>query len=115
MCDRIRLLNRTVFAPLNEMRLVLLLLLALTPLKLIATANSWSLNSPDGRCSIRAFLGQQGELKYQVFYRAKPVLLPSPLGLVRNDEAFDRGLQLEKAEKPQLRQEQYELSAGANP
>jgi hypothetical protein len=97
------------------MRHVFFLFLAVAPLKLTAASNSWSLASPDSRCSITVVLGQHGDLKYQVFYLGKAVLLPSPLGLVRDDQAFDRGLLLEQADRPRLRREEYELFAGTAP
>jgi len=60
-------------------------------------------------------LGELGELRYQAFYNAKPVLLPSPLGLARDDESFERNLVLERAEKAKVRLEEYELFGGTRP
>ena len=77
--------------------------------------NSWSLASPDGRCVISVSLDEQGELSYEVRRGGNPVLLKSPLGLNRDDEAFARGLTLQEAGTVECRREAYELLAGIAP
>ncbi|HWH70042.1 MAG TPA: glycoside hydrolase family 97 N-terminal domain-containing protein, partial [Candidatus Sulfotelmatobacter sp.] len=97
------------------MKSVLMALLGLLPATLPAATNSWWLGSPDGRCAISVTLSTGGELTYQAFRAGKPVLLPSPLGLCREDEAFDHGLTLAEAGNIESRREQYELFAGVTP
>lgn len=52
---------------------------------------------------------------YEVARSGKPVILPSPLGLCRENEAFDHGLKLEAAGAIESRREVYELWAGTQP
>lgn len=80
-----------------------------------ADTNSWSLGSPDESCVISVSLGDRGELSYEVYRGGKPVILNSPLGVCRDDEAFDRGLILQSPGKVESRREVYELFTGAAP
>jgi hypothetical protein len=91
------------------------LLLAALPIGALAAPNSWSLSSQDGKCVIEASLDPEGALRYQVKREGRSVILRSPLGLRRDDEAFDRGLTLESAGKAESRREIYELFAGGEP
>lgn len=77
-----------------------------------ADAASWSLASPDGRCQISVSLSKAGELTYQVKHRRRTVLPDSPLGLRRDDQAFEQGLVLVQAGKVERRRETYELFTG---
>ncbi len=93
----------------------LLIFPALFPGTVLSAPNAWSLKSPDGRCAISVFLNARGELKYQVSRGGSPVLLQSPLGLRREDQAFDRALVLEDSGRTDSRHERYELFAGVVP
>jgi len=89
----------------------LVLLARLAP----ADPGSWSLASPDGSCAISVSLDQDGQLTYQVQRAGKPVILPSPLGLRRDDASFERDLSLKGSGKLETRREIYDLLAGAHP
>jgi len=97
------------------MRLLLFSLLILVGSPLPAAVGSWSLASPDGQCRISVSLDEGGSLSYQVSFRGKAVTQPSPLGLRRDDEGFERDLALEKAEESRSQVEKYELFAGVLP
>lgn len=97
------------------MKVLLAVLAASLPGIVLAAGNSWSLASPDGRCVISVALDEQGQLNYQVSRAGKPVILKSPLGLRRDDQAFDRGLALQDEGKQETRRETYELFAGTCP
>ncbi len=77
--------------------------------------NSWSLESPDGKCRIEVLLGENGALTYQVRRAGQLVIHKSPLGLQRDDQSFDTGLVFERAGAVEKRREQYELFAGTTP
>ena len=85
------------------------------PVSLLAASGSWSLASPDRKCEISVSLDQEGRLSYQVQHAGKPVILPSPLGLRRDDASFERDLSLRESGKVETRRETYEPIAGANP
>jgi alpha-glucosidase len=97
------------------MKYVFLGLAALLPGIVMADTNFWSLASPDGRCLISVSLSEAGELHYEVHYGGKLVVHKSPLGLRRNDEAFDRSLALQDSGITESRREVYELFIGATP
>jgi alpha-glucosidase len=88
---------------------------ALLPGIVLADTNTWSLTSPDKRCAISVSLNEPGGLSCEVFHEGKPVLLKSPLGVRRNDEAFDRGLALQSCGSVEAQREAYELFAGVSP
>jgi alpha-glucosidase len=87
----------------------------LLPGIVLADTNSWPLASPDRRCVISVSLNEPGELSYEVFHRGRPALLKSPLGLRRDDQAFDHGLALQNPGSIESRREAYELFAGVTP
>ena len=80
-----------------------------------ARTNSWPLSSPDGQCVITLSLGARGELSYQAARAGKVVLQKSPLGLRRDDQAFEQDLRPELEGSSVTRREQYELFAGIAP
>lgn len=82
---------------------------------LLANTNSWSLLSPDRQCEIAVNLNTEGRLSYQVSRAGKVVLHPSPLGLVREDQAFEHSLTLTRAGRVEQRREKYALFAGIAP
>jgi len=97
------------------MRSLILLIAMLGAGVLQAETNRWSLGSPDGRCVIEVSLGRSGEPSYQVFFASQPVTQSAPLGLRRNDEAFQQGLALVQAGPVESKRETYELFAGSIP
>jgi alpha-glucosidase len=107
----------------NNQRLNFLLGVALVFLPTMLSAagtqnektNTWTLASPDGRCAISVFLGEEGALSYQVQFEEKEVIGKSPLGLRRDDQDFTHGLTFERAGKIEHRREKYELFAAGNP
>ena len=96
--------------------LALALSIVLAPRLLSANeTNSWSLVSPDGQCAIAVSLGVEGALTWQVSRAGKEVILPSPLGLRRDDQSFEKALVLVHAGETEGRRENYELFAGVTP
>ncbi|MDB6017207.1 MAG: putative alpha-glucosidase [Pedosphaera sp.] len=77
--------------------------------------NSWSLASPDGQCVISVSLGDGGKMAYEVRHKGKLVIRKSPLGLLRDDEDFERALVLADAGQIESRSENYDLFAGIAP
>jgi hypothetical protein len=77
-----------------------------------APGADWSVASPGGRLVLAVAEGDGGTLTYSVTHSGQPVLAPSPLGIVREDAAFDRGLTLEAAGEAQAGEEAYTLVHG---
>jgi alpha-glucosidase len=77
--------------------------------------NSWSLSSPNTKCTITLSLNAAGNLSYMVLREESTILKESPLGLVRDDQSFERGLTFRGAERPMAKREQYQLFAGVMP
>src|SRR5882724_12063553 len=93
------------------------LILFLTSLGTIYAATGpgvWSLQSPDGLCSISVTL-DEGRLSYQVDRAGQTVLPASPLGLRRGDADFSTNLAFDHAAKPRTQREKYELFTGPQP
>jgi alpha-glucosidase len=97
------------------MRLLFVALLAALPGTVPAVTNWWSLGSPDGRCVISVSVDSNEDLSYEIRREGKPIILQSPLGVRRDDEAFDSGLALQEAGKVTSRREKYDLLAGVKP
>jgi alpha-glucosidase len=98
-----------------QLKRLVFALLALLPATLLADTNTWSLASPDGRCAIALSLASDGRISYQVSREGKPVVLPSPLGIRREDQSFESALVLDHAGATERRHEVYELFAGPIP
>jgi alpha-glucosidase len=110
--------NRTLILNLQfctQIKRLVCALLVLLPAPILADTNSWSLASPDGRCAISVSLSAEGRLSYQVSREGKSVILPSPLGIRRDDQSFDSALTLQRAGAVEQRREVYELFAGITP
>jgi hypothetical protein len=70
-------------------------------LSLIATGTNLSVKSPDGNLKVTLGLTQEGQLSYEVTYKDKQMLEPSPLGMVTNVSDFSRNLSfVENKEQP---------------
>lgn len=80
-----------------------------------ACAASWTLASPDGRCTIMATLDASGALGYETRRDGRTAVLWSPLGLRRDDGEFTTGLRLAAAGRMERRRERYELFSGPVP
>ena len=80
--------------------------------RMVSASNTWKLASPDGRCSIDVTLGAQGELSFSISRAGRTVIPASPMGLVRDDQAFQGGLALKQAGKVEKRHESYSLFTG---
>ena len=121
VCRRIVLLL-TFSIPMKQILRGCLFLVALACLagKLWAASdatvnNSWSLVSPDKKCQITVVLGEDGSLSYNASYRGKIVIQKSPLGLLCNDQDFEKALRCVDAGKTRRSAEKYELFAGVQP
>jgi alpha-glucosidase len=60
-------------------------------------------------------LNREGRLSYAVSRAGKPVILSSPLGIRREDQAFESALSLDHAGTNEQRREVYELFGGVSP
>lgn len=70
-------------------------------LSLMATGANLSVKSPDGNLNVTLGLTQGGQLYYEVTYKDKQMLEPSPLGMVTNVSDFSRNLSfVESKEQP---------------
>ena len=111
-------MNRTLILNLqfcSRTKRLVCALLALLPAPILADTNRWTLASPDGRCAISVSLSAGGSLSYQVSREGKLVILPSPLGIRRDDQSFDSALTLQGAGAVGQRREVYDLFAGVAP
>ena len=102
--------------PIRSMKVLFVSLCLMWPWVIRAQqSHSWSLASPDGHCVISVSAGAGGVLTYEVRRDHKTMIGSSPLGLVRDDQSFERGLFFDVASAPESRREQYELWAGPSP
>lgn len=90
----------------------LALIFAALPVSAKSAKESWSVTSPDGRNLIEVSLNEAGEASFTVQHRGRLALQPSPLGLVRDDQNFDRGLVCVESGPEIQRRETYELFSG---
>lgn len=85
-------------------------------LLLIAGKNSFAMSntipSPDGRLSVDFQVNDKGTPVYSIQLDGKDVLLPSPLGLVRDDGNFAESLTLEKASPVEKVSDTYTMKVG---
>jgi hypothetical protein len=78
----------------------------------VAPGAEWSVASPDGKAVLAVREAEGGGLTYTVSHSGEPVLAASPLGIVRDDAAFDRGLTLDSAGAVTPGEEAYTLVHG---
>lgn len=71
-----------------------------------------TVTSPDGRLIAAVTLSAEGAPHYLVTFAGQPVLLPSRLGLVRDDEDFTHGLRLTGVSSVEPVRDDYELLTG---
>lgn len=75
--------------------------------------NQWSVLSPDGKVTLTVEkTAQNDSLFYTVRFNGRTVVEPSPLGIVRNDEAFVTGLKPAGSSEVVRIDESYELVHG---
>jgi alpha-glucosidase len=67
------------------------------------------LTSPNGRIEVAMGIDAKGQPRYEVTLDRTPALLPSRLGLVRDDADFSRNLQLVKESPIERVSDEYEL------
>lgn len=79
-----------------------------------APVDAWSLSSPEKHCAISVSLNKEGGLDYTALRDGKAVIQPSPLGLRRDDQNFDRALVLDAAGETVAHHEVYDLFSGAH-
>jgi alpha-glucosidase len=78
----------------------------------ICAANAQALDSPDKRIHVKVELTAQKTLVYSVYRDAKPVLLPSALGLQLAGADLSQTLALGAASKVRTISEKYEMTVG---
>ena len=71
-----------------------------------------SVTSPDGKITATVELNADGVPLYSVQLNGKDVIVPSSLGLVRGDQAFDVGLSLKNISAVQAIKDDYTMTAG---
>ena len=76
-------------------------------------SSEWKLLSPDNQIEFVLSLDKEfGKLLYYVVNNGKQILLPSPLGIDREDEKFSSSLQFCSQNEVSLIDEEYELKSG---
>jgi hypothetical protein len=73
-------------------------------------SKEWILTSPDNRLSI--IVSNKTQLSYQVKYKGKKVILPSPLGINREDARFSENLRFKSVSPVVTIDETYTLKSG---
>lgn len=78
---------------------------------------TWDISSPDGKLHVRIQMVQpENFLRYEInritTAGSSPVLLPSPLGIKRVDQGFDKGLSYISSSKVRSMDEPYQLIHG---
>lgn len=77
-----------------------------------ASTLSWSLTSPDYRCSIAVTIARDSSLTYETRYNGRLVIHPSRLGLRSDQCPLSHGFALARLSKPVARREVYDLYCG---
>src|SRR5262249_34007746 len=90
----------------------LVLLAAMALPERVASAEEWSLASPDGRTTIVLTLSAEGRLSWRAARGGAAVIADSPLGIRRADQAFTDGLKLVRASEPRVADERYQTVHG---
>lgn len=90
----------------------LLALMLLVVCARAAQAQEWTLDSPDGHTRITVARHDDGQLVWRVSHQNAPILLDSPLGIRRADQAFVRELALVSASQPRTIDEHYRMPHG---
>ena len=80
-----------------------------------ASAQTWSLASPNDKNAITISASPDGSLSYEISHDRKSIIHRSPLGLIRDDQSFARGLSLIQAGEPAPHHEEYDPLAAPNP
>jgi alpha-glucosidase len=77
-----------------------------------ASAQTWTVTSPDGKNAISVARQTDGALVWRVTRDGSPVLTDSPLGIRRSDQAFETALTFVRASGARTIDERYETPAG---
>lgn len=94
---------------LSPAHLIAVTLAFVAALPLTAAMPSHDISSPDGLLRATVELTAEGRLTYQVHRDNEPVLLPSRLGLIRDDADFSQGLRLLSVTEVEPITDDYEL------
>ena len=65
-----------------------------------ASAQTWTVSSPDGKTAITVARQADGALVWRVTRDGSPILADSPLGIRRTDQSFDSGLTVVRTAEP---------------
>jgi len=77
-----------------------------------ASAQSWTLASPDTKTTIAVTRQADGSLVWRVGRDGTPILADSPLGIRRTDQSFESGLAFVKASEVRNIDESYQMPHG---
>lgn len=77
------------------------ILLTMLSLRMEAVSQSVTIHSPGKKIAVRVFT-ENDRIYYEAGIDGKKVLLPSKLGLIREDEDFATGMKWKKASAPVL-------------
>ncbi len=76
------------------------------------SSSTWFLDSPERHCKITVTLENDGSLSYGVSRDGRLVIRNSPMGLVSDDQGFDRALAFDREGAAEKHRETYELFSG---
>lgn len=75
-------------------------------------SDSMELLSPDGQISVNCWIDDSNEILYQVKLKGEPVILPSRLGVMMQDEDFSTGLKWSTVSASEFISDSFELKSG---
>lgn len=71
-----------------------------------------SIKSPDNKIEVNVFTGETNKLCYTINYNNQEILLPSELGILRNDGVFYDNMEIISLSPISLKSENYQLNNG---
>ena len=77
-----------------------------------ASAQTWTVSSPDGKTAITVARQNDGALVWRVTRDGSPILADSPLGIRRADQSFDSGLTFVRTADARTIDERYQTPTG---
>ncbi|MFZ5939540.1 MAG: glycoside hydrolase family 97 catalytic domain-containing protein [Bacteroidota bacterium] len=84
----------------------------LVPVLSGCSKKEYRIDAPGEKISVLFRIAEEGRPVYSVFYSGSELLLPSALGLVRDDEDFSRQLKLDSVSGPEAVSDDYVLLHG---
>jgi alpha-glucosidase len=90
----------------------LLVAMVLLASNIFSQAKEVVIKSPNSKIKVSVSLTASQQAQYTVSLNNQPVILPSKLGLIRDDESFAEGLKLVSASPATLVKDSYELFTG---